>query len=79
MVIHKYKIVVTLGIEDVLTATIIVETDLPFLTASKNKTAAHELGHALGISDHYDPFYKSILMYGYSTETNTLQTHDKAD
>ncbi|MFF3024540.1 hypothetical protein ACFVRR_18115 [Gottfriedia sp. NPDC057948] len=48
-------------------------------TAAKNKTASHELGHALGIGDHYESNYSGLIMYGYSSSTTTLQAHDKTD
>lgn len=46
--------------------------------AYNKKTAAHELGHALGLDDHGSS-YSGIIMYGSSSSVTTLQAHDKAD
>lgn len=42
----------------------------------------HELGHAVGIADHYEDQYKGIIMYGYGSYPNVadyLTSHDIAD
>lgn len=45
------------------------------------KTAAHKLGHALGIGDHYEDFagYQYLIMNGYQSSVTTLHSHDKSD
>ncbi|QNK57709.1 hypothetical protein [Paenibacillus sp. PAMC21692] len=44
-------------------------------TASANNgTAAHELGHAIGLNDLYGSPNSGKLMYGYSTRTTTVPT-----
>lgn len=48
-------------------------------TNHNKKTATHELGHALGIGDHYESSYSSIIMYGYSSDVTSLKQHDKDD
>lgn len=45
----------------------------------KKKTATHELGHGLGLGDHYESTYSGIVMYGTASSTTTLQPHDKTD
>jgi hypothetical protein len=42
------------------------------------KTATHEIGHALGLDDHYSG-YSGIIMYGNSSSVTSLQAHDKED
>lgn len=49
-----------------------------FSVVKRKKTVSHELGHALGIGDHYDG-YSLCIMYGISSEQNSLSVHDKAD
>jgi hypothetical protein len=41
--------------------------------------AAHEMGHALGIDDHYEDSYSNILMYYAVSSANTPQSHDIDD
>ncbi|WDH95228.1 hypothetical protein PUW24_00355 (plasmid) [Paenibacillus urinalis] len=43
------------------------------------KTASHELGHALGVSDHYEDTYSTQIMYGFASSTTTLKTHEISD
>lgn len=46
-----------------------------------NKTDAHEIGHSLGIDDHYEDYngYSNLIMNGYASSVNTLGQHDKDD
>jgi hypothetical protein len=46
----------------------------------------HEIGHALGIGDHYSGIYSNTTMYGYTFDSNGnparpdgLSDHDKSD
>lgn len=48
-----------------------------YTTAEKQNVVTHELGHALGIGDHYDT--SNIMMYGVVTGRTTLATHDITD
>jgi predicted Zn-dependent protease len=41
--------------------------------------ATHEMGHALGIDDHYESEYYYTLMYYAATTVNVPTTHDKED
>lgn len=44
-----------------------------------NKTATHELGHAVGLDDHEGSSWSGIIMYNTSSEVQKLQAHDKED
>lgn len=43
------------------------------------RTITHEVGHAIGINDHYDSVYSGNIMYGYYNGVDILQPHDKED
>lgn len=54
--------------------------DISGRTENHNKkTATHELGHALGLGDHYENIYSTIIMYGYASSETTLKAHDIED
>lgn len=47
---------------------------------NKRWAGTHELGHALGLGDHYDKSrYGRIVMFGYNNQVQTPQPHDKHD
>jgi len=53
-------------------------------TENRNKkTATDELGHALGLGDHYENIYSTIIMYGimyaYASSETTPKAHDIQD
>ncbi|HSH03186.1 MAG TPA: matrixin family metalloprotease [Anaerolineae bacterium] len=47
-------------------------------TATRQKVAAHELGHGIGLAHTTSIFYRSIMKQGYLSY-NTPQTHDVTD
>lgn len=45
----------------------------------RRTAATHEMGHALGIDDHYGTEYENQLMYHEAWGVNTPQSHDIED